>query len=192
MARCPVSPVLPREERDAIRARAEAATPGPWVVNVKERTVRSLADGYDGTEWGGTILYDDSCGERPIPGDAYFIAHARTDVPALLDALDAAEAENERLVDEVATAEILADSMQHFADVAERVESQNNALVAERDAARAEVAALRGRIEAVRALHHTVGQSQFCAGCYEGNKEDVWPCATYTALAADEGERTGR
>lgn len=86
-----MSPVLPREERDAIRARAEAATDGPWTAHNMERA-------------GWLIETPESreAGEYPAAEvregrDAEFIAHARTDVPALLDALDAAEAEIDRL-----------------------------------------------------------------------------------------------
>lgn len=55
----------------AIRARAEAATPGPWVS--------------DGSVWGdiscrtGTLFHD-----IEDPADAEFVAMARTDIPALL------------------------------------------------------------------------------------------------------------
>lgn len=87
----PVTPALPREERDAIRARAEAATDGPW---------RTWNDGHVGSPTvhigGGVMPTPGSDPAQRMP-DAEFIAHARTDVPALLDALDAAEAEVERL-----------------------------------------------------------------------------------------------
>lgn len=73
----PVAPDL-----TAIRARAEAATPGPWTTWV---------DGHNNhsgvcTDDGEVGISDDVEG-----ADAEFIAHARTDVPALLDALEAAQ-----------------------------------------------------------------------------------------------------
>lgn len=60
---------------DAIKARMEAASPGPW--HHGERCVWEVydvvvSDGDDGT--GGAIH----------PGDAEFIAHAREDIPALI------------------------------------------------------------------------------------------------------------
>lgn len=67
-------------------------------------------------------------------------------------------------------------------------------LTAERDAARAEVAALRGRIEALhRPDDHGPGRCDK-AECFTSCVEcgDDWPCATIRALAADEDERTGR
>ena len=60
---------------DAIRARAEAATPDPWIVNYEEE------DNYSVTpngRWESGVAF---AAKAP---DAEFIAHAREDVPALL------------------------------------------------------------------------------------------------------------
>lgn len=73
-----------RLDREAMRRRAEAATPGPWSISQYPQSAFVHAGG------GGTF------GPARKP-DAEFIAHARTDVPALLDALGAAEAEVDRL-----------------------------------------------------------------------------------------------
>ena len=61
---------------DEIEARANAATEGPWNVFVGriDHPGRSLV----------AVAYDVVCDE-----DADFIAHARTDVPALVEALQA-------------------------------------------------------------------------------------------------------
>lgn len=61
---------------DKIEARANAATEGPWNVFVGriDHPGRSLV----------AVAYDVVCDE-----DADFIAHARTDVPALVEALRA-------------------------------------------------------------------------------------------------------
>ena len=69
---------------DAIRARAEAATPGPWdsdgySVGANDDWVAHIP-GYDPGEGAGN--------PRREP-DAEFIAHAREDVPALLAELAA-------------------------------------------------------------------------------------------------------
>lgn len=65
---------------DAIRARAATATPGPWGT-------RPIDDGgaflVRNPQVSGTGLV-----EFDRPADAQFIAHARTDIPALLAALD--------------------------------------------------------------------------------------------------------
>lgn len=69
---------MTERELQAIRERWEAATPGPWVKNVNRNGI--VTSNYCIT------------GLRDV--DAYFIAAARTDVPALL-------AEVERLREEI-------------------------------------------------------------------------------------------
>jgi hypothetical protein len=79
---------------EAIRARSEAATSGPWqtrdvgYVFAATTSVRAAQSGYDGTPIVDTFMW-------PEDGEAnqVFIAHAREDIPALLDALDAITAE---------------------------------------------------------------------------------------------------
>lgn len=91
---------------DAIRARAEAATPGPW------------AD-HDGPLLEDVVAYIYS------DADEAFIAHAREDVPALLaeverlgiGALRAAEAERDRLRAQVQAVRALADGADDRDDV---------------------------------------------------------------------------
>lgn len=73
-------------ERAEIRARAEAATPGPWE--------RQEVDGQPTAGVGYRILAGHL--ERNLivaewRGDAAFIAHARTDIPALLDEVERTE-----------------------------------------------------------------------------------------------------
>jgi hypothetical protein len=71
------------EELSAIKARAEAATEGPWEVGHRcEIYTRHYAVGPIGDFW--------------EPADARFTANARADIPALL-------AEVERLREELAT-----------------------------------------------------------------------------------------
>jgi hypothetical protein len=78
---------------DAIQARCDAATPGPWVVNTKEWTdggapLTERTIGLPGLDATARI-----CDNSNRAGDvrtiyakanAAFIAHARTDVPVLL------------------------------------------------------------------------------------------------------------
>ena len=78
-----------------IRARCEAATPGRWVW---------FRDSILASEKGGFVLssclYNDGSelGYLDITqGDADFIAHAREDIPWLLDQLDKARAEIDQL-----------------------------------------------------------------------------------------------
>jgi hypothetical protein len=68
---------------DAIRQRAEAATPGPWygfssswcVYNTPNSDGELIADVY---EYGG----------YPPDANTQFIAHAREDIPAMLDEIE--------------------------------------------------------------------------------------------------------
>jgi hypothetical protein len=73
------------EELAGIEARANAATSGPWVWKVRgENGPLCMHSGDaivfdDGTAWGeyGSPMHNEAA-------DATFIAHARTDVPALV------------------------------------------------------------------------------------------------------------
>lgn len=83
---------------EEIRKRAEKATPGPWSAVHKQ--TQSFVDypksghAYVGT----TSMWSNGNGPSPdsCKANADFIAHARTDIPALLAALDAKTAEVER------------------------------------------------------------------------------------------------
>lgn len=73
---------------DAIEARANAATPGPWRYLGKNRIDTPVID-VDEANWGGEelsgyrlICADDDGAWRYA--DVEFIAHARADVPALV------------------------------------------------------------------------------------------------------------
>ena len=94
------------DELAAIKARAEAATPGPWARDMGHistvcslgpdgRVLAKFAHFHRNGSWESTVQDDEN---------AAFIAHAREDIPALL-----AEAERLReIVRAVAEAEIIA------------------------------------------------------------------------------------
>lgn len=76
---------MTKSELDQIRARADAATPGPWY--------------YEGTDIPGMRGWVRVCNSRGFDIDevcwsssrnSNFVSAARTDVPALCDALEAA------------------------------------------------------------------------------------------------------
>lgn len=74
------------EERIAeIRGREKAATRGPWAV--QDKGAIPLIYGTDGERVAKVIDHQD---------DAAFLAHAREDIPALLDEVERLRAENER------------------------------------------------------------------------------------------------
>lgn len=75
---------------DAIRARAAAATPGPWYLLTSETEVAS-----EHGENGPTVVVDTQFFYGEVTdrqrADATFIANARLDVPKLCDRVQAAE-----------------------------------------------------------------------------------------------------
>jgi len=90
-----------RPDIDAILARCEAATPGPWRADghhgckqVRGRKTGAHRQAQYQTEVCWTPGLSD---EHEDYANAEFIAHARTDVPALCDEVAALRAENERL-----------------------------------------------------------------------------------------------
>ena len=85
----PTPDAEPMLDLAAILARADAATPGPWVVSFPE--IHSLGLGGHPTEVVWQMPFEGGGVEREA--DATFIAAARTDVPALVDALRVRDAE---------------------------------------------------------------------------------------------------
>jgi predicted RNase H-like nuclease (RuvC/YqgF family) len=79
---------LTQEELEAIRKRAEAATPGPW--GKEFRYGISIITNY------GFNVIDEDGGVTKYP-DAEFIAHARQDVPKLLAEIERLQKENRLL-----------------------------------------------------------------------------------------------
>ena len=133
-------------ELDRLMALAESATPGPWEANVLG------SEGYDVRAPATPDVHRlhrmriARCGYEAWETDkanAAFIAAAREAVPALVKALREARAEVER-------ANAVADSMDHFAEVAVRVESRNNELAAERDALRERLARVKAVVPTMR------------------------------------------
>jgi len=78
---------------EAIKARCEAATPGPW--EIKDRGHFAYMSGPRHVGVGG----------RWLPADAAFISHAREDVPALIAEVERLRAEVARRKDDDAGAE---------------------------------------------------------------------------------------
>lgn len=101
---------LTDEQLDAIKARTDKATAGPWS---RERPASKLEGWHGGTVVAGTpgrqTIYADPPGGSYPSADCDFIAHARTDVPALL-------AEVERLrARERATMRVLREMLRAYA-----------------------------------------------------------------------------
>jgi len=81
---------------DAVQARADAATAGPWTVDDDRQTaypvVRANGRAVAGCPTSGL-------GKWPRLSNAVFVAHARTDVPALVAELRAARGARGQLND---------------------------------------------------------------------------------------------
>jgi hypothetical protein len=87
---------LTQEQLEDIRQRAENATPGPW------KWVGQTEGGFipQGAYLGDTLILLGDHYEN-YKEDATFIAHARTDIPLLLDHIAELEAEVKRLESEL-------------------------------------------------------------------------------------------
>lgn len=86
---------MTREELSAIEARAEAATPGPWRAD--GNSPRKVRDA-DGDTFARIELPPGSTADEIAASHATatFIAHARTDIPALIAHIRTLEAERDR------------------------------------------------------------------------------------------------
>lgn len=211
-------PMTP-ERLAEIRQRLTGATDGPWIVDEPQRTKA------------GTLLYviHSASTEEDVAGveldgdaavwshhrtaaeeDAAFIAHARSDVPALLDEVDRLRTKLERLRaarDEYRAANTRMQELivKRAAD-AERATIRQGSAEAERDAARAEAELLRAerdraeakrdrlaeQVQRVRALHEPITglpgiDGAVCRHCltYDGQTVPA-PCPTIRALDGTE------
>ena len=79
---------IPALNIDAIKARAEAATEGPWMVDSGSPDVVLKPD-KPGSSWDGMAIARVTTGDFGLieTDNTEFIAHAREDIPALLAAL---------------------------------------------------------------------------------------------------------
>lgn len=75
----------PKLELDAIEARANAATPGPWTTERPTKTYEGFRCGVTiAATYGRQCIYADPPGGQAPAADQRFIAAARADVPALV------------------------------------------------------------------------------------------------------------
>ena len=179
---------------DAIAARAEAATPGPWDALFG-------GPGFEPRSW--WMSYDDPEREgstfdwQQITADAEFVNNARTDVPALLARCRDLEAENEawQSVVLMTTHETLAAACRTaavssaHADLLNAVAARMLAMRSWIDGAKVDLDGYddaRAAIDRVRALHVAewvvidyVG-GYVCRECREPVESE--PCATIRAL----------
>lgn len=127
---------LTPEDRDALRALAEKATPGPWLPHAR----------YVWTSELGGIIQNWS-EDANAADDMEFIAAARAAVPALLDMLDQAEAERDHACALAVYAHDSSELMQHKIVATHWAEEMQ----AERDHARAQVDRVRAVLDRAEA-----------------------------------------
>jgi len=91
---------LTQEQLEAIRQRAENTTPGPWHARTSIGVCRDCRNVYEvikEVDESEIVFLPPVVAELKSKDDANFIAHARTDIPALLDHIAELEAEIKRL-----------------------------------------------------------------------------------------------
>lgn len=91
-------------DRSELRRLCEAATPGPWRLHKHAHAHVTSGGGENVANCGGAQRnFDREQQFSQQIDNATFVAAARTALPALLDALEAAEARERRLRDALAT-----------------------------------------------------------------------------------------
>lgn len=148
---------------DALAAFEQAATPGPWVAEVSGKTGPVVIDG----ESSNALDHVAQCPHFRGHADAALIAALRNAAPALIEEVGVGRARKitERILRDdlraerdAARAEVaahlvtIADDREHWQDVIrqrDRLHDEVEATARAADAARAEAAALRERVEAV-------------------------------------------
>ena len=147
-----------------IKAREQAATPGPWWND--DETVWGGATGGNGAT-GKTIVHDDDMNFTLAPENVSFISHSRTDIPALL-------AEVERLN--------AYESIDLLPEQIEAMQGHNIALIEENAAKDQQIATLKKALEiasmevnvAFETLesHHVITMERKASGTQENI--DAW------------------
>lgn len=86
---------LTKEQEEAIQDRLARAADGPWRM---ESNHKHRAEVWEDSPTGVEMLavYCDAWGRAHAPDTAEFIAHARMDIPVLLDEIEALRAEVRR------------------------------------------------------------------------------------------------
>lgn len=116
---------MTRPDLDAIRARCDAATPGPWRPDSEQghgRGVRAIAS----VAWCPVACAvgkeSQSIGRRDASRNAQFISHARTDIPALLAYIEKLESRTTYTVGETEWAMRVANAEERALTAEERLE----------------------------------------------------------------------
>lgn len=176
----------PAVDLEAIRARADAATPGPWRLGGPAMTSEVWAD-RDSAGWDAFYVAQTTRRLNPATdqseADAEFIAAARADVPALL-------AEVTRLTTELAEARKLLSDAADVMDADDRWEKRAehakhlfHQTLDRAVAAEAKIVRQRAVIAQVRELHKDLG-TELGVKPWCGHCQVPWPCPTAAIVGA--------
>lgn len=161
--------MLTPEQIAEIRTRADMATPGEWVehlgsieanVSPHPHGLGTVSDPICEMSFRGDPFDDDEDELACVDANAAFIAHARADVPALCDTVDALRADNERLRNVV--------DWYREMEKQDRCAEKLGAMDAYIDARRARDAAHHARLAGRRAMELLDGVAALDAGKEEG------------------------
>ena len=150
--------MLTEEQLKEIEARANAARPAPWHVEVHEPTLSRMVRSDDHTLDIGFGYVGNRTEE-----DAEFVAHARTDVPALLAKARRLREENDKVTADLhvfveRNTDLVNERNGYYQQACEG-QSELNAVVADRDRARNVAVALEQQLAEISRLAHMGSQS---------------------------------
>lgn|GEM_PF-5709900 len=104
---------------EPIKARAEAATPEPWVASNEGGTAFLMEGDQD-----GDLLVNDSDGQFFERWDVLFCAHARQDIPALIAEIERLRDEKSTIAADLVLEKLLKNRLSHKIDTAQSILSQ--------------------------------------------------------------------
>ena len=177
-----------------IKARAEAATLGPWVRDMHSPDMGGRSGWHirGPRQLGPRSMVLNS---RMLSGDAEFIEHSREDVPWLVEQVERLERWKAEALEVMSGLQALGKAL----GLQPGVRITGPAALAEVARLTAERDALSAQVAAVQALHWDVeGKCAHCRDCYHDDYLP-WPCPTAAALASSptpsetgEGEHVAR
>lgn len=132
------------EQREAIKTREKAATPGPWVQSTHVPNMSTIGSSSGAIADVSLWSFGEPGNPEESLANAEFIAHARTDIPALLEDLEAAEAKNTHISKLLDLSVI---SLGIYCESRDTFKHENRDLERERNEAREKLAAAEHDLE---------------------------------------------
>jgi hypothetical protein len=153
------------EEIAEMRARVNTATPGPWLPSGHGCQVLTGDSWNSICEFHWEAQWEDGRRAETHAANAFFVARARTDVPRLLDAIEALTAENARLKFELRTERRASQEMaqQYLADFGQRYQPETYA-----STDHGWYATHRAKVEADHSAAKVAKRQAECRNCRDG------------------------